>query len=313
MRSGVPASDCARPGLDDLRFAARPLVRRRPLLRLQRGLSRRSRRCAVPPGPRTLSRTPPRCMPVEKLPAHRGRLRVARRRLDAIVPRDCGGELPHRRRRWPLRRRVQRLLRADAHSPHTRPRELADDARCGVAHRVDGAPHRLLARHHVVEQPFELRRHARIHQCRIGPLKHLEQREPLLRRHDVLPLRGQEPLPLQPRDDLAPRRRRADPLRFAQPFAQRLVVDESPCVLHRLDQRAFLVTRRRPGLLVLDHRFLQPRGLSIAQHRQRLAPSPFSSSGRQPGNAARQPASSAWRPVARNSCPPASIVTVVCR
>ena len=58
-----------------------------------------------------------------ELPAHRSRLRVARRRLDTLVPRDRGGELPYRRRRWPLRRGAQRLLRADGHSSHARTRE----------------------------------------------------------------------------------------------------------------------------------------------------------------------------------------------
>ena len=51
-----------------------------------------------------LSRAPLRCIPVEKRPAHRRRLRVARGRLDALVPCDCGSELLHRRGRWPVRR-----------------------------------------------------------------------------------------------------------------------------------------------------------------------------------------------------------------
>ena len=74
------------------------------LPRVRRALSRRYRRCAAPAGPRIRSRAPLRCIPVEKRPAHRRRLRVARGRLDALVPCDCGGELLHRRGRWPVRR-----------------------------------------------------------------------------------------------------------------------------------------------------------------------------------------------------------------
>ena len=65
-----------------------------------------------------------------------------------------------------------------------------------------------------------LRRHARIDQPRVGAPENPEQDEPPFRRHDVLALRRQEPLLLQPGDDFRPRRRRADPLRFLQPLAQ---------------------------------------------------------------------------------------------
>ena len=73
------------------------------LPRVRRALSRRYRRCAAPAGPRIRSRAPLRCIPVEKRPAYRGRLRLARECLGAVPSRDCG-ELLHRRGRWPVRR-----------------------------------------------------------------------------------------------------------------------------------------------------------------------------------------------------------------
>ena len=110
--------------------------------------------------------------------------------------------------------------------------ESADDAPGRIAYRVDRSHHWLPAGEHVIEQAFELRSHARINECRVGLPEHLEQHKAPFGRHDMLALRGQESLPLQPRDDLRARRRRADPLRFAQALAQRLVIDETPCILH---------------------------------------------------------------------------------
>ena len=59
-------------------------------------------------------------------------------------------------------------------------------------------------------------------------------------------------------------------LGFLQALPQHLVVDEAPSILHRLDQGAFVVTRRRPGLLVLNFWILQLRGLAVAQRRKQL-------------------------------------------
>ena len=41
-----------------------------------------------------------------------------------------------------------------------------------------------------------------------------------------------------------------------------LIINEAPGILHRLDQSAFIVARRRPGLLVLNLGILQSRGVS---------------------------------------------------
>ena len=41
-----------------------------------------------------------------------------------------------------------------------------------------------------------------------------------------------------------------------------LIINEAPGILHRLDQSAFIVARRRPGLLVLNLGILQLRGVS---------------------------------------------------
>ena len=85
-----------------------------------------------------------------------------------------------------------------------------------------------------------------------------------------LSLGNQKTLLLQPADDLGPGRRRADALGFLQALPQNLIVDKTPGILHRLDQSAFVVTRRRSGLLVLDFGVLQLRGLAVAQRRQQL-------------------------------------------
>ena len=143
--------------------------------------------------------------------------------------------------------------------------------RCGdIAHGVDRADHLLLADNDIVEQAFQLRRDARIDQRRIGLFEDAEQRQAGLGRHDVLSLGHQKALFLQPADDLGSRRRRADALGFLQAFPQHLIVNEAPGILHRLDQRAFVVARRWPGLLVLDFWILQLRGLAVAQRRKQL-------------------------------------------
>ena len=106
----------------------------------------------------------------------------------------------------------------------------------------------------------------------IGAFKNPEQRKPPLGRDDVLSLRFQESLIPQSGDDLRPGRRRADALGLLETVPQDLIFDEAPRILHRLDQRALLVARRRPGFLVLDLRIAQPRDLPVAQHRQHLRP-----------------------------------------
>src|SRR5829696_6540349 len=116
-----------------------------------------------------------------------------------------------------------------------------------------------------IEQAFKLRRDARIDQNRIGLFEDAEQRQASLRRHDVLPLGHQEALFLKPADDLGSGRWRADALGFLQALPQHLIVNEPPGILHRLDQGAFVVTRRWPCLLVLDFWILQSGSLTVAQ------------------------------------------------
>ena len=148
--------------------------------------------------------------------------------------------------------------------------QLANDALGDIAHGVDRTDHLLLADHDIVEQAFKLRRHARIDQCRIGLFEDAEQRQAGLGRHDVLSLGHQKALFLKPTDDLGSRRRRTDALGFLQALPQNLIVNKPPGILHRLDQGAFVVARRWPGLLVLDFRIVQLRGLTVAQRRQQL-------------------------------------------
>jgi hypothetical protein len=51
-------------------------------------------------------------------------------------------------------------------------------------------------------------------------------------------------------DDLGAGRRRSNALGFLQALPQNLVINKTPDILHSLDQKAFVVTRRRPGLTI---------------------------------------------------------------
>ena len=79
-----------------------------------------------------------------------------------------------------------------------------------------------------------------------------EQRQAGLGWHNILSLDNKKTLLLQSADDLGPGRRRANALGFLQTLPQSFIVDKTPGILHRLDQSAFVVTRRRSGLLVLN-------------------------------------------------------------
>jgi hypothetical protein len=106
----------------------------------------------------------------------------------------------------------------------------------------------------IVEQAFELRRHARVNQGRISLLENSKQTQSGFGGHNVLSLNNQKPLPFQPSDDLGAGRRGADALGFLQPVPQSLVLDKAPSLLHRFDQSTFVVARGRPGFLALDGR-----------------------------------------------------------
>jgi hypothetical protein len=64
----------------------------------------------------------------------------------------------------------------------------------------------------LVEQQLHLRSHARVDLRQVGPLRHAEQRQAALGRHDVLAVGPQEILRLEAADDLGAGRRRADAL-----------------------------------------------------------------------------------------------------
>jgi hypothetical protein len=74
-----------------------------------------------------------------------------------------------------------------------------------------------------------------------------------------LPLGHQKILFLQPADDLGSGRGGTDTFGFLQALPQNIMINKAPSILHRLDQSAFVVTRRWPGLLVLDFRIVQLR------------------------------------------------------
>ena len=130
---------------------------------------------------------------VEKFSADRYRRLVARWRLDTLLPGEAVGKALHRRRR-----RKRPVAVADRSAKQGRPAggaaflELADDALGDIAHCVNRTDHLLLADHHIVEQAFELRRHPRIDQGRVGLFENTEQRQAGLGRHDVLSLGNQE-------------------------------------------------------------------------------------------------------------------------
>ena len=107
---------------------------------------------------------------------------------------------------------------------------------------------------------------------------------------------NQKILLLQPADDLGAGRRRANALGFLQAVPQNLIIDKPPGILHRLDQRAFVVARRRPGFLVLDYGSFSSAVSPLLSDGSNCASSPFSSAGCQSGNAARQPKSMGCRP-----------------
>ena len=207
---------CRSPGFR--RVGHRPLSRQSTVTRFAR--FRLAGRCA-----RVRYPIPSWSVLVKKLPVHRRRRRIARRRLDPVPLRDRGGKLPHRGRGRPVRIAAGTNLRTDPLPLHGARGEPADDSSRRIAYGVDRRHHLLPADQHVVEQTLQLRCHARIDERRIGALQDREQRETPFRRHDVLPLRRQEALPLQPRDDLRARGRRLDPLRLLQPFPQRFVPD----------------------------------------------------------------------------------------
>ena len=60
------------------------------------------------------------------------------------------------------------------------------------------------------------------------------------------------------------------PLASFRRSRRRFVLYKAPGILHRLDQRALVVTRRRAGFLVFDLGFCQLSGLAVLHHREQL-------------------------------------------
>src|SRR5664280_1009998 len=91
-----------------------------------------------------------------------------------------------------------------------------------------------------------------VDQRRIRLFKNPEKRQPSLSGYDVLSLRNEESLFLESANNLGAGGRSADAFGFLQSLPQHLVVNETPGVLHRLDQSALIVSRRGPRLFVLN-------------------------------------------------------------
>ena len=117
---------------------------------------------------------------------------------------------------------------------------------------------------------FPLRRRSGIDKGRRGIPEQPEQLQAGFRRHNKSAIGSKEILPLQPFDDFGPRRRCANALCLLQAVTHRFVLNEPPGILHRIDQRAFIILRRRHCPLALDFRLAQHRVLTVGQRRQRL-------------------------------------------
>ena len=135
---------------------------------------------------------------------------------------------------------------------------------------VDHGPEVRLAGYDRIQLHFPLRGRPGIDKRGCCPSEEFEQLKPGLGWDHQFPIRGEQVLPLQPLDDFGARRRCADALGFLQPLAHGGGFHEAPGVLHGVDQRAFVVARRRLCPLVLDTRFGQRRLFAIGQRRQRL-------------------------------------------
>ena len=130
-----------------------------------------------------------------------------------LLPDEAVGKALHRGR-WRIRCGAVATCSTKQGWPSSRSAvlQLANDSLGDIAHGINRADHLLLANNHIVEQAFELRRHPRIDQGRVGLFENTELRQAGLGRHDVLSLGNQETLFLQPADDLRSGRRRAMPL-----------------------------------------------------------------------------------------------------
>ena len=124
---------------------------------------------------------------------------TAGRRLDALLPDEAVGKALHRGR-WRIRCGAVATCSTKQGWPSSRSAvlQLANDSLGDIAHGINRADHLLLANNHIVEQAFELRRHPRIDQGRVGLFENTEQRQAGLGRHDVLSLGNQETLFFSP-------------------------------------------------------------------------------------------------------------------
>ena len=103
---------------------------------------------------------------------------------------------------------------------------------------VDDGPEIRLAHHDIVEPHLPDRCGAGIDQRGGRVSQQLVELQSGRRRHHQLAISCQQVLALEALDDLGARGRCTDALRFLEPVAQSLVLDEAPGVLHGVDQRA---------------------------------------------------------------------------
>ncbi len=115
-------------------------------------------------------------MLLEERPADGPGCIVARRWLDTLLASEDIDKTPHGGRGCTIAARAAKT-RAEQRRPSggRTVLQLADDAQRHVAHGVDGAHHLLLADDDIVQKAFELRRHARVDQSRIGLFEDAEQ------------------------------------------------------------------------------------------------------------------------------------------
>jgi hypothetical protein len=107
-----------------------------------------------------------------------------------LLARDVNGKPLHRWRRWTFATCTSKSRSEQWRSSGwLAVLQLADDTLGNVAHGINGADHLLLANHDIVKRAFELRRDARVNQCRIGLLEDAKQFLSGIGRDDILSLR----------------------------------------------------------------------------------------------------------------------------
>ena len=128
---------------------------------------------------------------------------------------------------------------------------------------IDDRPEVGAARNDIVELHLPCRRCRRVDEARCGASQQFENLQPRRCRHHELTIRRQQVLSFEPLDDIGAGGRSADAFGLLQSLTEGLVLDETPGVLHGVDQRTFVVARRRLGLLRLHAWLCQRRMLAV--------------------------------------------------